>query len=235
MRSMMILLFQKRFSRTWCLACLILPSALQGKTNTQTGLKVLGVIEDSRPQKGLALIKSESTSKTFTVREGELIDNDLIVDQVSRKYVTFRSRYKLLYIKVGDFIDDDSSFGNQPIVSEVSINEGIERQGNLIKVSASLREYVAGPSLGKILMQAAAVPHYNGEELKGFGLYEIEKDSVYEKAGFINGDVILSINGQHLSNVGQAIKVLHSLKTENEVEVQLLRDGVEQTVFFQIK
>ncbi len=199
---------------------------------------VLGVIADSRPQRGVALVKAEATSETYAVRVGQELKQGVVLESVERDYIYVKIQGRIAKIKVGELFNADQAGlaeSAAPPLTEYSISEGIERKGNEIIVSSTLREYVSGPSLSKILMQAAAVPQYLNGELKGFGLFEIEKDSIFEKAGFKNGDVIMAINSQHLNNVGHAIKVLHSLKTENEVEVELVRDGQEQKLMFRIQ
>jgi type II secretory pathway component PulC len=221
----------------WLFLSSLLFFSLQARSDVNSDFKylVLGVISDSRPNHGVVLLKSASTSKTFAVRSREYIETNIQIESVAQDYVSFRIKDKIFRVKVGDYLDQNLPINSSYDSNDIAIREGIERQGNIVRVSSSLREYVAGPSLSKILMQAAAIPQYTDGELRGFGLFEIEKDSIYETAGFINGDVILAINGQHLNNVGQAIKILHSLKTENEVEVQLLRDGVERKLLFQIQ
>jgi type II secretion system protein C len=172
------------------------------------------------------------------VRVGQEVSSGIILERVARDYVYLTINGKSSKIKVGDAVSQAGSYGTGSAeglaLSDVSIGQGIERKGNVVRVTSTLREFVSGPSLSKILMQAAAVPQYSNGELRGFGLFEIEKDSIFEKVGFLNGDVIMSINGQALNNVGQAIKVLHSLKTENEVEVELVRNGVEEKLLFHV-
>ena len=51
-------------------------------------------------------------------------------------------------------------------------------------------------------------------------LWDIEKDSIYEKAGFVDGDLITHINGTPLTGAGNAIKTLKSLR--NAIDVELL-------------
>ena len=92
-----------------------------------------------------------------------------------------------------------------------------------------------GPNLSKVLMQAAAVPNYQGGQLKGFTLWEIDKGSVYELAGFQDGDVITAINGQELTDVGNTIKMLHSLKGENRAEVSVTRAGTARTIKIEVQ
>jgi type II secretory pathway component PulC len=69
----------------------------------------------------------------------------------------------------------------------------------------------------------------NGE-LQGFQLLEIDAGSIYEKVGLTNGDVVTAINGQALSDVGNTIKMLHSLKDKTNADVTVLRGGREQTM-----
>jgi type II secretory pathway component PulC len=84
-------------------------------------------------------------------------------------------------------------------------------------------------------MQAAAVPNYEGGRLKGFTLWEIDKGSVYELAGFQDGDVITAINGQELTDVGNTIKLLHSLKGESRADVSVTRAGTARTIKIEVQ
>jgi type II secretion system protein C len=84
--------------------------------------------------------------------------------------------------------------------------------------------------LGKVLMQAAAIPYYINGQLRGFRLWDIDANSVYELAGLKNGDIVMAINGSDIVDVGGAIRMLQRLKDESDASVTIVRDGVEQVI-----
>ena len=61
-------------------------------------------------------------------------------------------------------------------------------------------------------MQATAEPYFQNGQIMGFKLSQIDADSIYDKSGVRDSDVITAINGNQLNNVSAAIKLLHSLK-----------------------
>ena len=71
--------------------------------------------------------------------------------------------------------------------------------------------------------------------LKGWKLDRIRKNSVYEKAGVQNGDVVEEINGIMLSDAAQAVKTLNGLRNESEIEIRLNRSGKPMNVIFRVK
>ena len=60
-------------------------------------------------------------------------------------------------------------------------------------------------------------------------------DSIYEKAGLVNNDIIREINGVSLRDAGQAISLLNSLRGESDIEVKLDRGGSTMTLNMQVQ
>ena len=79
----------------------------------------------------------------------------------------------------------------------------------------------------KVLQDAKARPNMVNGVLKGFELTRIREDSIYEKAGFQNGDIVEEINGIPLKDAASSIRLLQQLKAKNvnDIEVRLNRGG----------
>ena len=71
--------------------------------------------------------------------------------------------------------------------------------------------------------------------LKGWKMDRIRKGSFYEKSGIQNGDVIEEINGVVLSDAGQSIKLLQSLRNESEIELKLNRNGQKMNFMLKVR
>ena len=87
----------------------------------------------------------------------------------------------------------------------------------------------------KTLQDAKASPNLVNGEVKGFVLTRIRPDSVYEKMGFQDGDVVETINGIDLNDAARAIQTLNSLKQENQIELSVKRNGVTMPLKIQVK
>jgi general secretion pathway protein C len=193
------------------------------------GLLVLGVIASGDETAGVALIKASASGKTFAARTGQEIDKSVFLRRVTREYVYVEIKGKTERIRVGEQIEAPS-YGPAPASGlGVAKYEGLERSGNQVRMTTALKDQILKHDLSKVLMQVAAVPYYVNGALQGFRLWDIDPGSVYEQAGFVNGDVVTSINGNQLTDVAGTIRMLQSLKDEPKVDVTFVRQGAEQT------
>ena len=133
----------------------------------------------------------------------------------------------MIRVKIGEDLEQTTT--SSSVVAMPSKNE-IQVRGDRVTLSAKYKDHLVKNDLSKILMQAAAVPVYQNSRLEGFKIVDIEPASIYEQVGLKDGDVITEINGQKLSDVGMAIKVLNALRNDVFAEVRLLRAGVEKTI-----
>src|SRR5690606_37786698 len=125
---------------------------------------VVGGVTSEQPGEGIVLMKSVAGGRAFPARVGEGITGGGLVVRAARQFVYLRLGQRTVKVRVGEDVDF-----NGPVLS---VNTGIERHGSKVSVSASLRDEIVNPSLSKVLMQAAAVPHYENGSLIGFRLWD---------------------------------------------------------------
>ena len=111
--------------------------------------------------------------------------------------------------------------------------DGFEREfgdgsGN-ITMTDGYREEIKN-NLSSILMQASATPVVKDGEIIGFAIEEIDDKSIFQKAGFNDGDIVTSINGKSLTDAATAIKILNSLKETDNMSFDFLRGGESYSV-----
>ena len=147
--------------------------------------------------------------------------------------MTFNVRGRLERIRVG--AESGSEAIPVPVVNVDQISEGVEAKGDKVRISSTLRDTLTGQQLSRVLVQAAALPYYEDGQLSGFKLMAIDAGSIYDKVGFKDGDIVTSVNGQRLSDVGRTIQLLHSLKGANMAQVTYRRGGADRSLTLEVQ
>lgn len=209
------------------------PMSLKKTHGDELGVFIMGSILNTVKDNNVALVKETKSGKVLAVKKGHsVLDNKYRVLEVTSKYMILSPKtgapVLVYHDKFASEFSSPSPSSGSPGPSMVASSysaEGFERVEGSIRISSNFREKMVTEDLSKILMDATAIPHYEGGEIKGFKLLQITKGSIYENAGFMDEDVITSINGVPLNSIGGAIKLLHAIKKENRVEVDILRNG----------
>jgi len=198
------------------------------------GVVIVGAIANRDQDSNVALVKEIKSGRVHAVKKGYLLLKDYVVKEVHAKFMVLGKGSKdfLVYQNkfAGEFAKSAIASINPSLSGDRYSEDGFERTGNQIKVSASYRDKLVNEDLSKILMQATAIPKIENGRIIGFSILQIDAGSIYEKSGLKNEDVITAINGVKLNNVSGAIKLLQSLKGSDGVSLELKRNGVEQRV-----
>lgn len=215
-------------------------------------LKLMGVIFSGDPFNGLAMLEVGSSSKTTSYMVGDKIQDDAHLYQVfDDRIIIERAGNVREYIELQQFEivstrgkkpsrGDSKSSPSGAIAGGATGNEfkedGFERKSNSIKLTQEYKRNLLAPdNLTKILQDAKAEPNMVGGQLQGFRLTRIRENSVYEKAGFQNGDIIEEINGIPLRDAGGAIRLLNQLREAKDIEVRMNRNGAVSNLAIQVQ
>ena len=194
---------------------------------------VLGVIASSKTNHGVALLKDTKSGKVKAIREGKSLTKKIHIHEVGQKFVTFNVEGEKLIMGVGDSVLSKAEPTKDYSSSLVGM-VGIEKKENTLKISETMKRDLIGNNLSKILMQAATLPYVKKGRLLGFQLLDIEEGSIYDVAGFQDGDVVTHIGEFALNDAGTAIRVLNSMRDFQEVNLTFLRKGEEQAMSIQV-
>ena len=112
-----------------------------------------------------------------------------------------------------------------PHIQQVSENEyNIDKS----EVNAAL------DNMNQLFTQIRAVPHFDGGKSTGFRLFAIRQNSIFDKIGLRNGDIIQSINGNDLNDPANALALFQQLRDQNQLTVQIQRNKETKTVTYRI-
>lgn len=208
----------------------------------------VGIIYGGDPHSGIAVMEDTAKHVANSFFVGDLLGDEATVTEIlsDRVIVERGSHFEYFQLernlnlgkkrkkKGGDTSEANPGFATEPPPDKYR-EDGFEREGTAIVVSTDFRTKMITSDLSKILQDAKAEPNLVGNELQGFRLTRIRKDSIFEKLGLQNDDVVREVNGVSLSDAAQSVKLLNSLRGEPDVEFRVERGGKQMTFNLQTK
>ena len=201
-------------------------------------LKLIGTIYSSDSLNGIAIVKFTNAKNTNSFMNGDTIVDQAILKEVHKEKIIIDNDGQLEFIEVDkkELVRKRrkvskrrkrrkyAAIATAPAAKEFR-EEGFERRGSDITMSKDYKARLLGPEFTKVLQDAKASPNLVGGKLRGFVLNRIRENSIYQKAGLQNKDVVEEINGIMLTDTAQTIKLLNSLRSEDEIEMRIVRGG----------
>lgn len=201
-------------------------------------LKLIGTIYSSDSLNGIAIVKFTDAKNTNSFINGDNITEQAVLKEVHKEKIIIDNNGQLEFVEVDkkELVRKRrkvskrrkrrkyAAIATAPAAKEFR-EEGFERRGSDITMSKDYKARLLGPEFTKVLQDAKASPNLVGGKLRGFVLNRIRENSIYQKAGLQNKDVVEEINGIMLTDTAQTIKLLNSLRNEDEIEMRIVRGG----------
>jgi general secretion pathway protein C len=219
---------------------------------TTLPIKVLGIIYGGDSTSGIAVVEDTAKQSTNSfmyldvISKGSVVleiqEDRIIIDHDGSKEfaeVYREEAKKLRRKKAGGPAVKDANAELSPLATTppppAFKEEGFEREKGKITMSQDFKQRMLTVDFAKVLQDAKAEPHIVDGQLRGFKLTRIRQDSFWEKAGLQNDDVVTEINGTGLTDTGQAIKLLRSIKEEPSFELRYDRGGTSMNLTVEIR
>lgn len=90
-------------------------------------------------------------------------------------------------------------------------------------------------NMNQLITQVRAVPHFQGGQSTGFRLFAIRQNSIFDRIGLRNGDIIKRVNGTDVSDASRALGLLQNLRNERQVSVELVRNKEDKTLSYSFR
>ena len=78
-------------------------------------------------------------------------------------------------------------------------------------------------------------PKFEGAQASGIEVQWLDKESILTKLGVEQGDVLQSVNGIPIRNMGDVANAINSLMGGSRFDVQVVRGGAEMPLSYTVK
>ncbi|MBU2540430.1 MAG: PDZ domain-containing protein [Candidatus Omnitrophica bacterium] len=169
---------------------------------------LIGTIVKDNPRDSLAIIRDSTNDKDASYKVGQILDGYYIV-RIKRAEVELLRQGKISSLRLplgggAEFITIVS--GNERIVNRTALNERYK-------------------NLNEVFGAGIVFPHIEKGKLAGLKIVRINDEELAKATGVSEGDIVISVNNQKLTGVKQALDVYNKLRNEEEIELELKRNG----------
>ena len=90
-------------------------------------------------------------------------------------------------------------------------------------------------NLNDLMTQVRVRPYFRRGKPEGIIVSQIKADSIFSKLGLMNGDIIASVNGRQMSTPEEAFEFYSSLKSGENVSIEITRRGRKKVLSYDIQ
>lgn len=210
-------------------------TTLAAATANIANLKLLGTATGPR-DRAFAIFEDQTTHIQLLYREGESISPGVQLIQVGWDRVTIdREGQRETLILPRE--SSPSSSPVTPISTSTLDNKDGVRQVAPDTFHIDRREVDHAVShLSDLFTQVRAVPYTSpGGATEGFRLSAIKADSLIERIGLKNGDVVQRVNGVEITDPSTAFTLLQDMQGRSQIRVDVLRNQQPTTLSYEIR
>lgn len=214
---------------------------IESAPETRLKLTLTGLVASDDEQTAAAIIESQGKQETYGIDE-KIQGTRAILKQVQSDRVIIESAGRLETLMLDGFeyskTGTEQAGVNAP--SKSTTSKTLQNKGKISNVdpekSARMRERVAKAkeeilnNPGKLTDYIKISPHRVEGEVKGYRLMPSKDPEFFQQVGLIPGDVAVQINGKDLTDMREAQKALIELRTAEQVDLLVERDGVTHSV-----
>ncbi len=168
---------------------------------------------------GFIFVEEHGSKKQKLYRLGDMIGSSKLV-KITRNTATLRSGSGERVLKVKATIEGQLLPGSPEAASAAS--------RNLIMNKTSVNEKLS--NLNTLMNKAVIRPFIRRGVQQGFIISNIAPDSLYEKMGLQNGDVIMDINNNKIKGADSLLQAVNLMQSGSSITLNINRRGKEETI-----
>jgi general secretion pathway protein C len=172
---------------------------------------------------GFAVMEERGKNKQILCRLGDMVGSAKLI-KISRNIVVLRSGDRDITLRIKETPEGQLLPNYSPAQAD---------RATTIGMSVSRREVTEKlGDLKSILSQAVVRPFYAGGAQEGFIISDIKPDSLYQKLGLQNGDIISDVNGKRLQSADDALQMVNLMQSGGSISINIKRNGKAETISY---
>jgi len=197
---------------------------------SRLSIKLIGTVVADERSAAVVVIQPSKEQQLFVV--GDSIQSGVVLKEVEADAIVIDNQGKLEHIE----LEKNRAFAEMPSLPAAR-QPPVNRLPQSIVPRGVNRSMPSGRlrNSPRLLSQARIVPHFKAGKSDGFVISGIVPDSLYEKAGLQNGDIIRKVNGTEISAPQQAMQMFQSLQSASSIDVEIQRAGGVQQVHYDVQ
>jgi len=169
---------------------------------------------------GYIIIEERASKKQRLYRIGDMIGSSKLVG-ISRNTATINRGGRDVMLRI-------KQTPEEPLLSSPrAARESVSRP----QIAVSRREVTERlQDLQSIMTNAQVRPYFEGGAQQGFIISNIKPDSLYQKLGLQNGDIIIDVNNKPMQSADDVLQLVNLMQTGQNIVLNLKRQGREETI-----
>lgn len=204
---------------------------------TQLKLKLWGTVTGDK-NKAYAVIEEAKKRKQNLYRTGDTVQDGAIVKKILREQVilTVNGKDEILGMEKADtkLASTSSPMSPSPSASTPFGSRKSSADSKNISLERSVIEDAMN-NVNNLMKQAKIRPHFKDGKPDGLTLSRIKRGSIFTKLGLRSGDIITGVDGKKIESVDDALKFYNSLKSSDNVNLEIKRRGQHQNIEYNIE
>ncbi len=175
---------------------------------------------------GFIIVEERGSRKQKLYRLGDKIGSRKL-SRITRNTAVLRGAEGDVTLKIKETLED----------SLVSNPPGVPRSPRFPGAANFIKNNVDGKSnyLDSIMKQAVVRPFMHRGVREGYIISNIKPDSLYEKAGLQNGDIITEVNNNQMQNANDLVQLFNSMQSGSRMTFGIKRRGKAETLNYTLE
>jgi|Deesub1362A_J573_1020465.scaffolds.fasta_scaffold08811_3 general secretion pathway protein C len=181
-----------------------------------------------------AIIRNESESKEEIFKKGENVFDRGILIEIKASSVRIRQGGSEYTLSIPfEEAETTKNRTRKKLKSKSSLFARKLSEREYVIDSRKVEESLSNPK--HLLTDARLLPNIKNGKQEGFIITEVVPNGLYHSLGLRNGDILLRINGLEISSPEVAIKAMTALRGMNRVDLDIIRNGKNMTLSYEIR
>jgi len=196
-------------------------------TKTKLPLKLLGTAASNNSELSRASVENEKTRESIVVAVGHRFEGlkRVRVKGIERARIILDNAGKLEELAL--YEDDEKQPKRQPRQTPRQARRRPEPPRDTLNDRLAKLNGEDGQGISRLLSSARIVPEYDPDDgsMLGMKVDAIKPDSLFQKAGLQNGDIITEVNGVVVDRLEATSRIMNELSTAQDLVLGYERDG----------